>query len=300
MGDRVSAFDRTALGVNRRAMRSFANYVFVVWYAFSAWVGELGLALIGIFCIELVNTFWRYMPRQAPGMPDPTPSAWRAPMRVLRLSAIVWHIGALASSAFGITIVLVIVAVIARPSHLGTANLVVVIALGVWLVTRPIWFPHFAQAMLSLWRQLPTDSRPRGGARLSITADGIDLAVPPQVQISSSVRPSWSWHFAFSEIDELRTLSETESASYMVGTLEYDPTIAVRANVDLARYAKGDIQRPAIFLGGTGPVLLLRGKDFLFSAGVADGSGPGAVTAWQAWGAAHPAAQESSAGNLQG
>ena len=135
---------------------------------------------------------------------------------------------------------------------------------------------------------------------MSITADGIDLAVPPQVQMSSSVRPSWSWHFAFSEIAELRMLTDTEAASYMVGAFEYDPTIAVRANVDLARYANGQIQRPAIYMGGEGPKLLVRGKDFLHYVGIADGSGSAAVSAWQAWGAAHPAAQESSAGNLQG
>ena len=291
MGDRVSAFDVTALGINRRAMRWFANYIFVIWYAFTAWVGVLALALVGILAIELVNVFWHYLPRQAADMPDPTPAGWRAPMRAARVSLIVWHIAAMASSAFVVTIVLVVISVIGRPSHLGADNLLVVLALGLWLITRRLWFPRFALAVLSIWRQLQRDSRPTGGAKVSITADGIDVAVPPQLPTSRSPVPTWSWHFAFREITELRMLSDSEAASFMVGALEYDPTIAVRANVDLARYAKGDISRPAIYMGGASPVLLLRGKDFLFYVGIAGDSGRAAMTAWQAWGAGQPAAQ---------
>lgn len=291
MSDRVSAFDVTALGISRRAMRWYANYVFLAWYAFCAWIGGLALALAGILGIELVNVFWRHLPRQATNMPDPTPAGWRVPMRAARVSLIVWHIGAMASSAFVITIVLVVIGIVARSSRPGTPNLVVLIALGVWLVTRPIWFPRLAEAVLSVWRQLQRDSRPTGGARLSITAGGIEVTVPPQMRVNSSATPSWSWHFLFSDIEELRMMSETEGASYMLSAIEYDPSIAVRANVDLVRYAKAEIQRPAIYMGGEGPVLLLRGKDFLYYVGIADGSGPAAVAAW---------AQESRAGNLHG
>jgi hypothetical protein len=286
MSDRVSALDVTALGANRRAMRWVANYVFVVWSVFCAWLGELGLALIGILCIELVNVFWRYLPRQATDMPDPTPAGWRVPMRAARLSLVVWHIAAMASSAFVVTIVLVVIGVVARPSHLGRDNALVAIALGLWLVTRPIWFPRFAHAVFAVAGQLGGDARPTGGARLSIAAGGIDVIVPPQVRSDASARRSWSWHFAFAEIKEMKALTENEAASYTLSALEYDPTIAVRANVDMARYASGQIERPAIYMGGVGPTLMIRGHDFLYYVGLDDDSGPAAVSALQAWQAA--------------
>lgn len=290
MNPALATLDKTALGLNRQMTRWTWYYAATLWCLLSAWVGVVAMALVGIAGIEVARLIWRRIPPQPTSYVDPAPARWQAPIAALRWYLLIRNIAGLASFALIFTVVIVILAVAARPNRLGIGNLVVVIVIGLWLATRRLWFPRLDKAVNKI-HLADEPTQPTLPAKLSITADGIDITVPPQLNLIRTAQPTWTWHVAFSEINEMRVLAETEAPTYAVGMLEYDPTLAIRANIDLARYANGQIARPAIYIGGMGQSLLVRGPDLLYLLGVDGGSGPTAAAAWRGWRAAHAVVQ---------
>src|SRR5260370_7038673 len=70
---------------------------------------------------------------------------------------------------------------------------------------------------------------------------------------------------------------------------QYDPTIGLRMEWELLHFIADQKARPSILgLIAIGTHLLLRGPTLLYLIGNADPFAVDALTAWQAWRAAHP------------
>ena len=283
----ASALDMEAVSINRRLTRWFAYYVIATWGVLAISTGLVVIALFVIGVTELLRLSWRRTPPPPESYADPVPPGWQAPITALRWYLLLRNVAGLAVGVVVISAFMAFFIVVSRPNHLGPWNLVVVILFGVWLLTRPLWFPALARAVQRPLQDVGKEVQTMAGARLSLAGDGIDVALPVNYLGNPRVRQSWVFHVAFSEIDELRMFGAMEAQAYGDSLGQYDPTIAIRASAELFRYANGQIARPTIYLGpGVGPNLLIRGPNLLYVVGLADDSGPAAVAAWQAWRAA--------------
>jgi hypothetical protein len=94
----------------------------------------------------------------------------------------------------------------------------------------------------------------------------------------------------FAELDEVRIMDGLTAQGYWGAMGQYDPTIGVRMEWELLHFVADQKARPSILgLIGFGSHLLLRGSTLLYLIGNADPFAVDALTAWQAWRAAHPA-----------
>ena len=284
----ASALDMKAISVNRRLKQWFAYYVIGLWGVLAVSTGLVVMAVFVIGASEMLRLLWRRTPPPPDSYADPVPAGWQMPIAALRWYVLLRNIAGLAGGAVVATVFMGFFIVVSRSNRLGPWNFVVVILFGLWLLTRPLWFPVLVRTFQHPLQDVQKELQSVANARLSLAGDGIDIAIPIKYVGTPRVRQSWVFHVAFSEVDELREFGTMEAEAYWDSLGQYDRTIAIRAGADLFRYANGQIPRPTIYNGvGLGPNLLVRGSNLLYVVGLADDSGPAAVAAWQAWRAAH-------------
>lgn len=267
----------------------FGFYLMALFMLLAVLVGSLVMALFIIVCSELLLT-WRPTPALGPAsFVGPTPAGWQNPIKVMRWFVLVrdyWH---LVTGAVIFTVFIGFFLFVIRPPSVGPANYEVGALVAAWLLTRPLWYPVLRKAIGRSLSGVKQDLS-KSAAAVVVGADGIDVVQP--VHVIGTADPArqgpWVFHVTYAEIDELRLLSPMEAQTYWQTMQEYDPTLTVRAAMEMYRYLKGELPRPTIYQYlAAGAHLLVRSPSVLYLLAYADETGPAAIAAWQAWRAAH-------------
>jgi hypothetical protein len=275
------------IGASIRLNVLLGFYLMALFMMIAVLAGSLYIALFFIVCSEILLT-WRPVPKLGPASyvgPTP-PSSWQGGIRFFRWFELLRSYWSLAVGAVVFTLFIGFFIIEVSPPTLGTANYAVGAIIAGWLVTRPVWYPvlrkAIGQSLQGVKKQVATNA-----AAVVVGAEGIDVVQKVSV-IGGPARGPWDFHVGFAEIDELRMLSPMEAQTYWQTMEQYDPTLTVRAAMELYRYLKGELPRPSIYQWVSAAAhLLIRGPSVLYLLAFADESGPAAITAWQAWRAAH-------------
>ena len=277
------------VGANWRARHLVAYYLVALFTIASVLGPSLEMALSMIVFAEILAFFWPGTPTIGPAS---IPSRWRLPLRVVLwydLISSCWSmavIGVIGTGVFAIVFVDMGWHAL-RAGGLGPGSLVVAGVIAVWLLTRWLWAPP-----LGNWLRRSLQDYEKGRSQyapwVSVGPDGIYVEL--RIKTIGGPQRRWVFHVTFDEIQEARTLGAPDAQAYWDSMCQYDPTLAVRAGLEMFSYLKGDMARPSIFQDLTvGRHLLVRSPTVLYLIGRADQTAPPAVAAWQEWRAAHEA-----------
>jgi len=277
-----------AVGAERRLAIWFARYAIALSAVVLFVAGDVLFALLLIFLSEVVMLTLRPRPKlSASTFRPPAPDQWQTPITVLRWTSLISSVWAIVRGALLLTIaaiILIVVLVVTGWHHgLGASNFAVLALVGVWLLTRPLWIAPLRRALrVEATRQLAPYM-----ATLHVGTDGVEVDMRPA--FIRRAPESYRFLVGFAELDEVRTMDGLTAQGYWGSMGQYDPTIGVRMEWELLHFVADQKARPSnLGLIGFGTHLLLRGPTLLYLIGNADPFAVDAVTAWQAWRAAHP------------
>jgi hypothetical protein len=278
-----------AVGAERRLAIWFARYAIGLVALVLFVAGDFLFALLLIVLSEVL--FLSLRPRPTLGASTyrpPAPDQWQTPITVLRWTSLISSVWALVTGALVLTIasmIVIVVLVVIRWHHvLGASNFAVLALFGAWLLTRPLWIAPLRKALrLEATRQLAPHM-----ATLHVATDGVEVDMRPA--FIRRAPESYRFSVGFAELDEVRIMDGLTAQGYWGTMGQYDPTIGIRMEWELLHFVADQKARPSILgLIGFGTHLLLRGPTLLYLIGNADPFAVEALTAWQAWRAAHPA-----------
>jgi hypothetical protein len=278
-----------AVGAERRLAIWFARYAIALIALVLFVAGDILFALLLIVLSEVLFLSLRPRPQfGAPTYRPPAPDQWQTPITVLRWTSLISSVWAIVTGALVLTIasviVIVVLAVIGWQHGLGASNFSVLALFGVWLLTRPLWIAPLRRALrVEATRQLAPHM-----ATLHVGTDGVEVDMRPA--FIRRAPESYRFTVGFAELDEVRIMDGLTAQAYWGSMGQYDPTISIRMQWELLHFVADQKARPSILgLIGFGTHLLLRGSTVLYLIGNADPFAVDALTAWQAWRAAHPA-----------
>ena len=272
----ISASLRAALWV---------SYYFIALFMIAAILGpSLEAALGMIFVAEVLAFISR--PTRMVG-PANFPARWQAPVRVVMWYGLISSCWSLAVASVLGTAIMGFIIVAMRPQALGQGNFVVAGVIAVWLLTRWLWVPPLDKQLRRSLQGLNKETS-QYAPWVSVGPDGIYFEL--RVKTIGGPQRRWVFHVTFDEIQEVRMLGALDAQAYWESMCQYDPTLAVRAGLEMFSYFKGDLARPSIFESlSAGTHILVRSPTVLYLMGEADGTAPAAVVAWQGWRAAREA-----------
>jgi len=283
----VSAERRLAIWFARYAIALFALVLFVA-----------GAFLFAVFLIVLSEfLFLSLRPRPKLGASTyrpPAPEHWQTPIAVLRWTSLINSVWAIVTGALVLTvttmIVIVVLVVVGWRNGLGVSNFAVLGLCSLWLLTRPLWIAPLRRALrVEATRQLAPYM-----ATLHVGTDGVEVDMRPA--FIRRAPESYRFSVGFAELDEVRIMDGLTAQAYWGSMGQYDPSIGIRMEWELLRFIADQKARPSILgLIGFGTHLLLRGPTLLYLIGNADPFAVDALSAWQAWRAAHPTPATPSA-----
>ena len=278
-----------AVGAERRLAIWFARYAIALLALVLFLVGDVLVALLLIVLSEVL--FLSLRPRPTLGASTyrpPAPDQWQTPIAVLRWTSLISSVWAIVTGALlltiATTIVIVILVVIGWHHGLGASNFAVLALFGLWLLTRPLWIAPLRRALrVEATRQLAPYM-----ATLHVGTDGVEVDMRPA--FIRRAPESYRFSVGFAELDEVRIMDGLTAQGYWGSMGQYDPTIFIRMEWELLHFVADQKARPSILgLIAFGTHLLMRGPTLLYLIGNADPFAQDALTAWQAWRAAHPA-----------
>jgi len=278
-----------AVGAERRLAIWFARYAIAIFGLVLFVAGDVLFALLLIGVSEVLFLSLRPRPKfGAPTYRPPAPDQWQTPITVLRWTSLISGVWAIVTGALVLTIasmiVIVVLVVIGWHHGLGASNFSVLALFGVWLLTRPLWIAPLRRALrVEATRQLAPHM-----ATLHVGTDGVEVDMRPA--FIRRAPESYRFSVGFAELDEVRIMDGLTAQAYWGSMGQYDPTIGIRMQWELLHFVADQKARPSILgLIGFGTHLLLRSSTVLYLIGNADPFAVDALTAWQAWRAAHPA-----------
>jgi hypothetical protein len=218
-----------------RLMTLIGFYVFVLFMILAFLAGSLEVALFIIVCAEAVVFFWRPAPALGPtSYIDPTPAAWRTPIRLLRGYELVSGCWSAAVISVIATVLFGAVFIGGSPWKLGQANYVVGAVVALWLLTRPLWYRPLRTLLDRLLKGVKKEMS-KGAASVLVGPDGLDI-VQNISSIGGPPRGPWDFHVTFAEIDELRMMDAMNAQAYWRTMQEYDPSLVARMANELYQY----------------------------------------------------------------
>jgi hypothetical protein len=278
-----------AVGAERRLTIWFVRYVIAVVALAFFILGDILFAPLLIALSEFVFITMRPKPKlDLSTYRPPAPDKWQTPITVLRWAGLANSVWSIVTGALVLTIAMmieiVILIVIVWHHGLGVSNFAVLALFGVWLLTRPLWIAPLRRALkVEATRQVAPYM-----ATVHTGADGVEVDMRPAFIIRAP--ESYRFWVGFAELDEVRVMDGLTAMGYWGAMAEYDPTIMIRMQFELFHFVADQKARPSILgLIAIGTHLLMRGPTLLYLIGNADPFAVDAVTAWQAWRAAHPA-----------
>ena len=276
------------MGAERRLTIWFARYVIALFALVVFIVGGVLFALLLIVLSEALFLTLRPRPKLAASTyRPPAPEQWQTPITVLRWTSLISNVWAIVKGALVLTIattIVIVVLVVFGWNHgLGAGNLAVLALFGLWLLTRPLWIAPLRRALrVEATRQFAPHM-----ATLHVGTDGVEVDMRPA--FIRRAPESYRFWLSFAELDEVRIMDGLTAQGYWGTMSQYDPTIVLRMEWELLHFIADQKARPSILgLIGFGTHLLLRGPTLLYLIGNADPFALDAMTAWQAWRAAHP------------
>jgi len=130
-------------------------------------------------------------------------------------------------------------------------------------------------------------------ATLHVGTDGVEVDMRPA--FIRRAPESYRFSVGFAALEKDRVMDGLTAQGYWGSMAQYDPSIGIRMELELLHFVADQKARPSILgLIGFGTHLLLRGSTLLYLIGNADPFAVDALTAWQAWRAAHPAPATST------
>ncbi|MBN1992014.1 MAG: hypothetical protein JW953_04875 [Anaerolineae bacterium] len=130
--------------------------------------------------------------------------------------------------------------------------------------------------LILVWQQLGLDKRTTKLLRwrqpkYELLHEGvmIDPAIPPPIG-GKQYRRDYKFQVGFAEIDEIREFSSyPEAQTFMAYSVGPNLNLAVRQTKDMARFVKGEIDRPRVYVqrSGVGKIVLLRGSELFYLLG---------------------------------
>jgi hypothetical protein len=280
-----------AVGAERRLAIWFARYAIAVVGLVLFVAGDVLFALLLIVLSEFLFLSLRPRPKfDASTYRPPAPDQWQTPITVLRWTSLISSVWTIVTGALVLTIVSVIVIVVLvvigwHWHHgLGVSNFAVLALFGLWLLTRPLWIAPLRRALrVEATKQLAPHM-----ATLHVGTDGVEVDMRPA--FIRRAPESYRFWVGFAELDEVRIMDGLTAQAYWGSMGLYDPTIEIRMQWELLHFVADQKARPSVLgLIAIGTHLLLRGPTLLYLIGNADPFAVDALTAWQAWRAAHPA-----------
>jgi hypothetical protein len=276
-----------AVGAERRLTIWFVRYVIAVVALALFVVGDILFALLLIALSEFVFITLRPRPKLSPStFRPPAPDQWQTPITVLRWTSLISSVWSIVTGAVVLTIAMmieiVVLIVIVWHHGLGARNFAVLALFGVWLLTRPLWIAPLRRALsLEATRQVAPYM-----ATLHVGAEGVEVDM--RRAFVRRAPDSYRFSVGFAELDEVRIMDGLTAQGYWGSMGQYDPTIGLRMEWELLHFIADQRARPSILgLIAIGTHLLLRGPTVLYLIGNADPFAVDALTAWQAWRAAH-------------
>jgi hypothetical protein len=278
-----------AVGAERSLAIWFARYTIALFALVLFVAGDLLFAVLLIVFSEVLLLTLRPRPKfGASTYRPPAPDKWQTPITVLRWTSLISNVWALVTGALVLTIatmiVIAVLVVIGWHHGLGASNFIVLALFGLWLLTRPLWIAPLRRALrVEATRQLAPHM-----ATVHVGTDGVEVDMRPA--FIRRAPESYRFWVGFAELDEVRIMDGLTAQGYWGTMGQYDPTIGARMEWELLHFVADQKARPSILgLIGFGTHLLLRGSTVLYLIGNADPFGVDALTAWQAWRAAHSA-----------
>jgi hypothetical protein len=278
-----------AVGAERRLAIWFARYAIALIALVLFVAGDVVYALLLIVLSEVLFLSLRPRPKfDASTYRPPAPDQWQTPITVLRWTSLIGSVWTIVTGALLLTIasivVIVILVVIGWHRGLGVSNFAVLALFCLWLLTRPLWIAPLRRALrVEATRQLAPHM-----ATLHVGTDGVEVDMRPA--FIRRAPESYRFWVGFAELDEVRIMDGLTAQAYWGAMSQYDPTIGMRMQWELFHFVADQKARPSILgLIGFGTHLLLRSSTVLYLIGNADPFAVDALTAWQAWRAAHPA-----------
>jgi hypothetical protein len=278
-----------AVGAERRLAIWFARYAIALIALVLFVAGDILFTLLLIVLSEVL--FLSLRPRPTLGASTyrpPAPDHWQTPITVLRWTSLISNVWAIVTGALVLTIasmiVIAVVVIIGWRHGLGASNVAVLALFGLWLLTRPLWIAPLRRALrMEATRQLAPHM-----ATLHVGTDGVEVDMRPA--FIRRAPDSYRFSVGYAELDEVRIMDGLTAQGYLGAMGEYDPTFTIRMEWELLHFIADQKARPSVLgLIGFGTHLLLRGPSLLYLIGNADPFAADALTAWQAWRAAHPA-----------
>jgi len=252
-------------------------------------LGGLAFALLLIALSEFVFITLRPRPKlDASTYRPPAPDRWQTPITVLRWGSLLSSVWSIVTGAVILTIAMmiaIVILIVMLWNHaLGASNFTVLALFGVWLLTRPLWIAPLRRA----FSVEGTKQVARYMATLHVGTDGVEVDMRPA--FIRRAPETYRFWVGFAELDEVRIMDGLTAMGYWEAMGQYDPTIVLRMEGELLHFIVDQKARPSILgLIAIGTHLLLRGPTLLYLIGNADPFAVDALTAWQAWRAAHPA-----------
>ena len=277
------------MGAERRLSIWFARYAIALVALVLFVAGSVLFALLLIVFSEFLFITLRPKPKlSASTFRPPAPDQWQTPIAVLRWASLIGSVWEIVKGALVVTIAMIIaivvLIVIGWHHGLGASNFAVLALFGVWLLTRPLWIAPLRRALkVEATRQVAPYM-----ATLHVGSDGVEVDMRPAFIVRAP--ESYRFWVGFAELDEVRIMDGLTAQGYWGAMGQYDPTIVFRMEWELFHFVADQKARPSILgLIAIGTHLLLRGPTMLYLIGNADPFAVDALTAWQAWRAAHPA-----------
>ena len=278
-----------AVGAERHLTIWFVRYTIAVVALALFILGDILFALLLIALSEFVFITLRPRPKlDASTYRPPAPDQWQTPITVLRWGSLINSVWSIVTGCVILTIAMmiaIVVLIVVVWNHgLGAGNFAVLALFGVWLLTRPLWIAPLRRALsVGATKQVAPYM-----ATLHVGADGVEVDMRPA--FIRRAPESYRFSVGFAELDEVRIMDGLTAMGYWEAMGQYDPTIVLRMEGELLHFIVDQKARPSILgLIAIGTHLLLRGPTLLYLIGNADPFAVDALTAWQAWRAAHPA-----------
>jgi len=277
-----------AVGAERRLTIWFVRYTIAVVALALFILGDILFALLLIALSEFVFITLRPRPKlDASTYRPPAPDQWQTPIAVLRWGSPINSVWSIVTGAVILTIAMmiaIVILIVMLWNHaLGASNFTVLALFGVWLLTRPLWIAPLRRA----FSVEGTKQVARYMATLHVGTDGVEVDMRPA--FIRRAPETYRFWVGFAELDEVRIMDGLTAMGYWGAMGEYDPTIVLRMEWELLHFVADQKARPSILgLIAIGTHLLLRGPTLLYLIGNADPFAVDALTAWQAWRAAHP------------
>jgi hypothetical protein len=276
-----------AVGAERSLTIWFARYAIALVGLVLFVAGDVVYALLLIVVSEVLFLSLRPTPKLgASTYRPPAPDRWQTPITVLRWGSLINSVWTIVTGALVLTIasvIVIVVLVIFGWRHgLGPGNFTVLALFGLWLLTRPLWIAPLRRAL----RMEATRRFAPHMATLHVGTDGVEVDMRPA--FIRRAPESYRFSVGFAELDEVRIMDGLTAQAYWGTMGQYDPTIGMRMEYELFHFVADQKARPSILgLIAFGTHLLLRGPTLLYLIGNADPFAVDALTAWQAWRAAH-------------